>query len=142
MDVDEARWRFGAARVARLATADAKGAPHIVPVTFALDADRVYSVLDAKPKRSRRLKRLANIAANPRVAVLADEYVEDWMRLWWVRAEGAARIVADGPELETARELLAAKYEQYRGATRLIGPAIVVMVERWTGWRARERERT
>jgi PPOX class probable F420-dependent enzyme len=90
---DQARQRFAAAGVARLATADAAGRPHIVPVTFAVDGDVVYSAVDAKPKRSTALKRLANVAANPAVALLVDHYADDWNELWWVRAYGTGRVV-------------------------------------------------
>src|SRR5215203_583524 len=83
----QARRRFAAARVARLATADVAGRPHIVPVTFAVDGDIVYSAVDAKPKRRIALKRLANVAVNPAVALLVDHYADDWNELWWVRAE-------------------------------------------------------
>jgi PPOX class probable F420-dependent enzyme len=89
----QARRRFAAARVARLATADAVGRPHIVPVTFAVDGDIVYSAVDAKPKRSTSLKRLVNVAANPAVALLVDHYADDWNELWWVRADGTGRVV-------------------------------------------------
>jgi PPOX class probable F420-dependent enzyme len=89
----QARRRFAAARVARLATADAAGRPHIVPVTFAVDGDVVYSAVDAKPKRGTALKRLANVAANPAVALLVDHYADDWNELWWVRADGTGRVV-------------------------------------------------
>ena len=88
MTPHQARRRFAAARVARLATADAAGRPHIVPITFAVDGDVVYSAVDAKPKRRTALKRLANIAANPAVALLVDHYADDWNELWWVRADG------------------------------------------------------
>jgi hypothetical protein len=76
MDAETARQRFAAARVARLATASRP--PHLVPVTFAVDGDTVYTAVDAKPKRSRRLRRLANIEADPAVALLADHYSDDW----------------------------------------------------------------
>ena len=88
---EQARWRFAQARVARLATADASGRPHLVPMVFALAGDTIYSAVDAKPKRSTSLRRLANIAANPRVAVLVDHYDGDCNELWWVRADGSAR---------------------------------------------------
>ena len=87
----EARGRFAAARVARLATADATGQPHLVPVTFAVAGDMVYTAVDAKPKRTTALRRLANVAANPRVSLLVDHYDDDWSRLWWVRADGRRR---------------------------------------------------
>jgi PPOX class probable F420-dependent enzyme len=132
---DEARARFAAEPVARLATANASGRPHIVPITFAVDAGRVVSAVDAKPKRGMRLRRLDNIAANPRVSLLVDHYHEDWRRLWWVRADGRARLVEGGPELRLLLDVLRERYVQYR-QVELIGPAIVVDVESWSGWEA------
>ena len=93
MSEDEARLRFAAARVARLATADAEGVPHVVPVVFAVDRDTIVVAVDHKPKRTTALKRLANVRANPRVALLADHYADDdWDALWWVRADGAGTV--------------------------------------------------
>ena len=135
----EARERFAAARVARLATADASGRPHLVPVVFAVWTDVIYSVVDAKPKRTTALRRLANVAENPRVALLADHYEEDWSALWWVRAEGRARVLepgssaeADGGEAARAMELLRTRYPQQRA----VGAVLAVDVVRWSGWSA------
>ena len=86
---DEARQRFADAAVARLATVGPAGQPHLVPVTFAVDGDHIYTAVDAKPKTTANLRRLRNIAGNPRVAVLADHYEADWDGLWWARAPGA-----------------------------------------------------
>jgi PPOX class probable F420-dependent enzyme len=137
MDPAQARERFAAARVARLATADTDGRPHLVPVVFALDGDTLYTAVDdVKPKTTRRLRRLANIAANPAVALLADHYEDDWTALWWVRADGAARLVEPGDaEAARARALLAERYPQYREAPPP-GVAIAVNVTRWSGWAA------
>jgi PPOX class probable F420-dependent enzyme len=130
---EQARERFASARVARLASADAAGRPHLVPVVFALQGDRVYSVVDAKPKRTTSLRRLENVRQNPAVALLADHYEEDWSALWWVRAEGSARILEPGdPEARAAVELLRERYPQQRAA----GPVLAVDVERWSGWSA------
>jgi PPOX class probable F420-dependent enzyme len=130
---EEARALFASARVARLATADASGRPHLVPLVFALAGDTVVSAVDDKPKRTRELRRLRNVAENPRVALLADHYDDaDWSALWWVRADGAARVAAYDPQ---AIALLAARYPQYRAAPPA-GPVLIVEVERWTGWRA------
>jgi PPOX class probable F420-dependent enzyme len=135
---EEARHRFTQARVARLATAAADGRPHLVPIVFAV-AERpgqpvIYSVVDDKPKRTTALRRLANVAENPRVSVLADHYEEDWDRLWWVRADGAGRLLTDpvGPEAAAAVALLQARYPQQRA----IGTVLAVDVERWSGWAA------
>lgn len=137
MDASEARSRFAAARVARLATADAGGRPHLVPICFAVEHDTVFSAVDAKPKVTTRLRRLANIAENPAVAVLADHYDDDdWDRLWWARGDGNARVLDDGGrEATLARELLGARYVQYR-RTPPDGQVIAVDVARWSGWAA------
>lgn len=135
MTPDEARARFAAESVARLATVDATGAPHLVPVTFAMDGTRIVTSIDAKPKRGGQLRRLQNIAADSRVSLLVDHYHDDWRRLWWVRADGTARVVAGGTELARALELLRQRYAQYRDV-ELIGPAIVVDVQRWISWAA------
>lgn len=131
----QARLRLGAARVARLATVGEGGRPHLVPVTFALHGDRIFSAIDAKPKTTRDLQRLRDIRARPCVAVLADSYDEDWSRLWWVRADGRAAILADPGEMTAPIDLLARRYPQYR-ASPPAGPVISIMVERWTGWTA------
>jgi PPOX class probable F420-dependent enzyme len=134
-----ARRRFAAARVARLATADADGVPHVVPIVFALaradDRDLIYSVVDAKPKRTAALRRLANVAANPAVSVLVDHYEEDWSALWWARADGVARVLGDddADESERAVALLARRYPQQRAA----GAVLAIEVRRWSGWSAR-----
>ena len=131
----EARARFGAARVARLATVTPDGAPHLVPVTFALDGDVVWWAVDAKPKRHRSLRRLENIATEPRLSLLVDHYEEDWDRLWWVRADGTAS-VADGEEMARGLVALAARYAAYR-AVAPEGPVVRVEVGRWRWWSAR-----
>jgi PPOX class probable F420-dependent enzyme len=131
----EARGRFGAARVARLATVGPTGAPHLVPVTFALDGDHVYSAVDSKPKSTPDLRRLRNIRADPRVAVLADHYDEDWSLLWWVRAEGEAAILAGPGEMAGPLRLLAGRYPAYRRDPPA-GPVIAIAVRRWSGWAA------
>ena len=131
----EARELFASARVARLATADATGQPHLVPLVFALSGDSIFSAVDAKPKRTRALRRLANIAENPRVALLADHYDDDdWDALWWVRAEGEARVL-EGDEAAPGLALLVARYAQYR-AEPPAGPLLAVTVTRWSGWHA------
>jgi PPOX class probable F420-dependent enzyme len=137
MDPREARGRFAAARVARLATSAADGRPHVVPLVFALDGETIYSAVDdVKPKATSRLKRLANIAGNPAVALLADHYEDDWTALWWVRADGTARLLEpDEAEAERARAHLADRYSQYRDAPPP-GVVIAVDVTRWSGWSA------
>lgn len=135
MDTSEARRRFGTSRVARLATVGQDVAPHLVPFVFAVEGERIYSAVDQKPKRSRDLKRLANIRMHPEVSVLVDHYDEDWAGLWWIRADGTARVVESGPDLERAVSLLSEKYPQYRDRPPA-GPAIVIEVRRWRSWSA------
>jgi PPOX class probable F420-dependent enzyme len=134
----EARERFAAARIAHLATAGPAARPHLVPVVFALDGDTVLLAVDHKPKRTTRLKRLANIAANPSVCLLTDHYEEDWDHLWWVRADGEARVLPS-PDLSSEAAhcigLLTAKYQQYADRPPS-GPVVEVSVLRWSGWRA------
>jgi PPOX class probable F420-dependent enzyme len=127
--------RVHGAPVARLATVDEEGRPHLVPICFALEGDVLYSAVDEKPKRSRRLKRLANIRAQPEVTVLVDHYEEDWSRLWWVRLRGEARVLEAGSERDRALALLAARYDQYR-AQPPKGAVIAVRVREWRGWSA------
>jgi PPOX class probable F420-dependent enzyme len=131
---EEARARFAGARVARLATADAAGRPHLVPIAFAVAGDTIYSAVDAKPKRTRALRRLANVRANPAVSLLVDHWDEEnWERLWWVRADGRGRVLdpADA-EARRAVELLRERYPRQRAD----GEVLAVEVERWSGWAA------
>ena len=131
------RKRLGEARVAHLATADAQGRPHVVPIAFAHHDENLYFAVDDKPKRSRNLKRLRNIAGNPLVSVLVDHYEDDWTRLWWVRLDGVAHVLAHNAEAQGALDLLARKYPQYRDA-RPPGPVVAITVQRMTGWAADE----
>lgn len=133
----EARALFATARVARLATVGADGVPHLVPIVFALDGDRVFHAVDDKPKRTTKLRRLANVASQPHVALLADAYDDaDWSRLWWVRADGVARVLDGGGEdARRGVALLSERYAQYRAAAPS-GPVVAIDVERWTGWSA------
>ncbi len=132
---DQARRKFSAARVARLATVSAQGTPHVVPCTFAVDGDLIYSAVDAKPKSTTNLRRLANIAANPNVTVLADHYDEDWSALWWVRADGQASVLDDADAMAGPIRLLTARYPQYVTSPPG-GPVVSIRVSRWTGWSA------
>ncbi len=135
MTAGEARARFAAARVARLATVDPDGRPHLVPVVFALAGETVYSVVDAKPKRSPALRRLDNVRAHAAIALLADHYDEDWSRLWWVRADGEGRVLHPAEaEAVTAVALLRARYPQQEAR----GEVLAVDVARWSGWAASE----
>jgi PPOX class probable F420-dependent enzyme len=132
---DDARLRLAAARVATLATLSPDGQPHIVPVTFVVDGDVIYTAVDAKPKRTPRLQRLSNIRANPRVAVLADHYDEDWSTLWWARADGLAIVLDDEAAMAVPIRLLTGRYPQYDDSLPA-GPVIAIRVLRWTGWSA------
>lgn len=123
------------ARVARLATVGAGGAVGLVPICFVVVDGWVGSAVDHKPKRSDRLRRLADIEATGAATVLVDHYEEDWSRLWWVRLRGEARVLEEGPERDRALLLLAAKYDQYR-AQPPTGPVIAVEVEEWRAWSA------
>jgi PPOX class probable F420-dependent enzyme len=133
MDAGEMRSRAAAARVARFASVGADDRPHVVPITFAIDGERLYFAVDSKPKRTTNLKRLRNIAANPAVSVLIDHYEDDWESLWWVRLDGLARIVTAPEESERALDMLAQRYPQY-AATRPVGPVVAVSIERVSGW--------
>lgn len=117
-------------RVARLATLDERGYPHLVPVCYATDGRAYYSALDAKPKRvpPAGLRRVRNIRANPRVALLFDHYEEDWRRLRYVMVQGQAELLAAGPERDAARGLLLAKYPQYQTTTPLAEQAVVIKI--------------
>lgn len=130
---------FAQSPVAMLATVGPDGAPHMVPVVFAVNTDReqpvVYTAVDAKRKSTKRLQRLTNIEANPRVSMLVDNYDEDWTQLWWVRADGVAEIHHSGDEMASGYALLRRKYVQYQRLA-LDGPVVTVTVARWSAWQA------
>jgi PPOX class probable F420-dependent enzyme len=136
--VDErARQFLDRRRVAHLATADASGAPHVVPICFALVEQTVYVAIDEKPKRGApmRLRRIRNIAENPRVSIVADVYNDvDWSRLGFVLVRGRARVLIVGEEHRRALEALRYKYQQYRAMALEERPVIAVEVERITRW--------
>jgi PPOX class probable F420-dependent enzyme len=133
LDESECRERFGAARRVVLGTCGADRQPHLVPVTFALVGDVVVSAVDHKPKTTTRLRRLANIVENPSVSLLLDHYEDDWDRLWWVRADARATVVADGPQWSQAIAWLVARYPAY-AARPPTGPVVRAEVTRWSGW--------
>jgi len=140
MSIDEGVAAFAAeSRVARLATLDETGYPHLVPVCYATDGRTYYSAIDAKPKRTppERLRRVRNIRANPRVALLIDHYAEDWARLRYVMVQGQAELLGEGPEQEAARHLLTLKYPQYEGMPLAeTGIVIKITPERVIAWSA------
>lgn len=137
LDVDEARRRFANSRVARLASVSETGRPHIVPVVFVVIDQKIYTAVDAKPKATKALRRLANIRVNPLVSLLTDQYADDdWDALWWARADGAARVLGpDEAEADVALEALIGRYSQYRERPP-DGPVLAVAVEKWSGWSA------
>jgi len=130
----EACRRFAAARVAVLGTVSPSGAPHLVPVTFVVDGDTVWTAVDDKPKRAGQpLRRHVNIRADPRVSLLVQHWDEDWTDLWWVRADGVAAIT--DRVTDRVADLLRRKYRQYE-RVGIAGPAIAVTVQRFRGWTA------
>jgi PPOX class probable F420-dependent enzyme len=133
---DRERSFLVAQRVGHLATADAHGNPHVVPVCFAIAADALYITIDEKPKRtsSRPLKRLRNMIDNPSTAFVADRYDEDWSRLGWVMLRGRAEILTNGAEHDRAQELLRERYAQYRAMHLAELPVIALRIERVTSW--------
>ncbi len=135
---DAERQFVASMRVARLATADASGAPHVVPVCYALIGDDLYVTIDEKPKRSgvRAMKRLRNIDENPDVAVVVDRYEEDWTRLAWVMLRGRAEILDAGDEHDRAQSALRERYPQYRAMRLEPLPVIAMRIDRVNSWGA------
>ena len=122
-----------------MASSGPDGKPHIVPITFAIETKILYFAVDAKPKRTANLKRLRNIAANPAVSILIDQYDDDWNQLWWVRLDGNARILTEHIESERALDLLVSRYPQYR-TNRPNGPVVAIAIARASGWSAAEHQ--
>lgn len=133
VDSAERRQRLAAARVGRLASVTPEGRPHLVPCCFTLAGDTVYSAVDAKPKSTLALRRLANLRADPRASLLVDHYAEDWDTLWWIRVDGDGRVLDDGPERAAALAALATKYEQYRHRTPP-GAVVALDITTWRSW--------
>ena len=132
---NQARW-LAAAPVGHLATADADGAPHVIPVCYAFDGRAIYSVLDRKPKSAAltRLRRVKNIQANPQVSLVVDHYEDDWRRLGYILVFGRAELLLDGDERVAAVRLLREKYHQYRDMDVDENPVIKIVPERIVGW--------
>jgi PPOX class probable F420-dependent enzyme len=129
------------ARVARLATFGAAYSPHIVPVCFTYDGKVFYSAVDLKPKRvaPKKLARLQHIRARPQVALLIDQYDEDWSRLWYILVRGRANLIPNSAHKERAKALrqLKAKYPQYTvGMLPDDAPLIRITPERIVSWGA------
>jgi PPOX class probable F420-dependent enzyme len=130
-EMDEAR--LAAARVARLATIDPDGRPHLVPIVFVVAGGTLYTAVDRKRKRSPRLRRIENARHRPDVTILIDHYEEDWQRLWWLRLRGRARVLEAGDERVRALRLLTDKYPQYREQPP-DGPVLAVDVTELREW--------
>ena len=132
----ERQRRFlAASRVGHLATADAKGAPHLIPVCYAADEGTLYITVDEKPKRRDiRLKRVRNILDNPQAAFVVDRYDEDWSRLGWVMLRGAAEILASGAEHDRAQALIVARYKQLKAMRIAELPVIALRIAQATDW--------
>ena len=140
MDLDaKSRALLDSARVAHLATADQYARPHVVPIVFVLDGDRLYFPLDRKPKREddwHMLRRVRNIETNGRTSIVIDRYDEDWTTLAWVLLEGVATILETGGERDSAVAALAGKYDQYKGGGLSDRPVVRVQIERAVEWSA------
>lgn len=130
---------FAAAPIAVLSTVGGDGVPHLVPIVFAVrtvaGTSTIYTAVDAKRKTSHRLRRLANIAANPRVSLLVNHYDADWTQLWWVRADGIATVHEGGEQMAIGYAALRHEYPQYERVA-LDGPVVTVDVTRWSSWHA------
>lgn len=135
MNPTDALQRLAEARVGTLSTVRPDGSPHVVPVVFAVAGEEVFTAVDRKPKTTSRLQRLTNIRAEPRVGLLTHHYSEDWNALWWVRIEGRATVIDEGPTFDEAIQVLAAKYAHYREQPPP-GPVIVITVQDIAGWAA------
>ncbi len=136
MDEREMRERLDRARLAHLATVSPTGHPHVVPICFTLVGDDISSVVDHKPKSTIDLARLENVRHHPSVSLVVDFYDDaDWDRLWWVRADGEARVIESGVEYSNAIHRLRAKYPQY-SLRRPTGPVLAIRVQRLSGWTA------
>jgi PPOX class probable F420-dependent enzyme len=135
----DAATHFASAPVAVLSTVGEDGGPHLVPIVFTVrtvgDETTLYTAVDAKRKSTWRLRRLANIAANPRVSLLVDHYEEDWTQLWWVRADGLATVHEGGEQMAVGYAALRQKYTQYERVA-LDGPVVTVTVTHWSSWHA------
>jgi PPOX class probable F420-dependent enzyme len=139
IDPPEMPRRLREGRVARLGTVGPDGRPHLVPCVFVLETETIYTPIDHKPKRTRRLQRLKNIEANPAATVLVDHYSEEWDKCWWVSTQGRARILEGDDEFERARRLLMARYHQYTDPAQ-IHPIIAIDIDKWVGWQGKDVE--
>jgi len=136
MLTDDQRRFLDGQRVARLATADARAHPHVIPICFVVAGNTVYFSIDEKPKKrtATPLKRLANIRENPFVAVVADHYDDDWSRLGWVMIQGRAEILASGEEHDRAQASLRARYRQLQAMGIEALPVVAIRIEHAASW--------
>jgi PPOX class probable F420-dependent enzyme len=136
MLTDQQRRFLDTQRVARFATANASGQPHVVPICYALTGDTLYFTIDEKPKRQSgaSLKRLANLRENPFAALVVDRYDEDWSRLGWVMVRGRADILESGPEHDRAQATLRARYPQLAAMNIESLPVVAVRIEHAASW--------
>ena len=136
MLTDQQRRFLAGQRVAHLATADASGRPHVVPICYALRGDTVYFTIDEKPKKrpGARLKRLANLQENPSAALVVDRYDEDWSRLAWVMVQGRAEVLEAGAEHDLAQASLRARYPQLVAMRIEKLPVVAVRVDYVASW--------
>jgi PPOX class probable F420-dependent enzyme len=132
------------ARVGRLATADRRGRPHVIPVCFVLDGQTIYTAIDEKPKQAapRSLRRVRNIVENPEVALVVDHYDEDWERLRYVLVSGTAQVIGEGTDHARAIALLRMKYPQYRTMRLEERPVVKIVPRRVVTWQARGGDHT
>jgi PPOX class probable F420-dependent enzyme len=130
-----AEQRLAAARSGTLGTVTERNEPHLVPCCFVLIDETIYSAVDGKPKSTMALRRLDNIRAQPRASLLVDQFDEDWTQLWWIRVDGAARVVDSGTEHSAAIDALVSKYPQYE-TMRPTGSVIAIDIRSWRHWDA------
>jgi PPOX class probable F420-dependent enzyme len=135
VDAQTMRRLAESARVGHLGTAGVDGQPHVVPVCFVLIDETAYTAVDHKPKRTTRLRRIANVTATGHACLLVDHYHEDWSALWWVRLDGHGRVVSGPAETALAVDGLRDKYPQYAELPPT-GPVLALDVTRWSGWSA------
>ena len=136
MLTDDQRQFLDGQRVARLATADSGGRPHVIPICFVVVGNTVYFSVDEKPKRMSRapLKRIANMRENPSVALVFDHYDEDWEQLGWVMVQGRAEELASGDEHDRAQASLRARYRQLTGMRIEALPVVAIRIEHAASW--------
>ena len=136
MLTDQVRGFLHNHRVARFATAEPSGQPHVVPICYAVSDNSVYFTIDKKPKQltDKPLKRIRNLQANPHVALLVDRYEDDWTQLGWVMVQGDAALLDDGEEHKKAQRLLKARYPQLHGKQINDLPVIAVRIKNVVSW--------